>query len=197
MDNDQASRPRRIRTTPVSVRELRTPEEQARRSAYVSPADTDAATSNSVAKVVSDVWTANFGQDSYVPFSVRYGIAHEVQRRLLNGQLRSFLSEFQSPDYYAAKPEKAVADLVRALRRYSLWKFFSDASQEWEYAIVSSSGEHLWPLSGCNLDEPTCTTREACIEALGNHDPDFWDGDEKIMRRHPPTSWEAVPSDGD
>lgn len=42
---------------------------------------TDAAIANVIAGAVSDVWRAHFG-DGWVPFSVRYGIAHEVQRRL-------------------------------------------------------------------------------------------------------------------
>lgn len=48
---------------------------------FMSAKGTDAATSNAIAGVVSDVWRAYFG-DEWVPFSVRYGIAYEVQRRL-------------------------------------------------------------------------------------------------------------------
>lgn len=64
------------------MRDLRTPDEQERMSAYMAHEGTDPATSNLLAEVVIDVWGAHFGSDSYVPFSVRYGIAHEVQRRL-------------------------------------------------------------------------------------------------------------------
>lgn len=45
---------------------------------------TDAATAKTISDVVSEAWRAHFGADAYVPFSVRYSIAHEVQRRLAN-----------------------------------------------------------------------------------------------------------------
>lgn len=47
---------------------------------FMSSEGTDAATANIIAGAVSDVWRAHFGNE-WVPFSVRYGIAHEVQRR--------------------------------------------------------------------------------------------------------------------
>lgn len=48
---------------------------------FMSSTGTDGPTSNLIAGAVSDVWRAYFG-DEWVPFSVRFGIANEVQRRL-------------------------------------------------------------------------------------------------------------------
>ena len=55
--------------------------DKARMGEFMRSEGTDAATSNLIANAVSEVWRAYFG-DEWVPFSVRYGIAHEVQRRL-------------------------------------------------------------------------------------------------------------------
>lgn len=42
---------------------------------------TEAQLSNALAQVVIDVYRAKFGEDSMPPLSVRYGIAHVIQRR--------------------------------------------------------------------------------------------------------------------
>lgn len=51
-------------------------------SEFLSHEGTDAHISNEIAQVVIDVMRARNGKDQWVDFSVRYGIAHELQRRL-------------------------------------------------------------------------------------------------------------------
>lgn len=54
-------------------------------------------------------------------------------------------------------------------------------SLEYEYAIHSSKGEHLYPVD--EQDRPMTTTLEEAKQALGNLDPDYWDADDVIVKR--------------
>lgn len=80
--------------------------DKARMARYMSSAGTNAEASNVIAEVVSDVWRAHFG-DEWLPFSVRYGIAFEVQRRL---------AEVVSP--VAAETDRDVRDRLGV----ALWR---------------------------------------------------------------------------
>lgn len=55
-------------------------------------------------------------------------------------------------------------------------------SLEYEYAIHSAKGEHLYPVD--EQDRPmTAHTLWEVAEALGDRDPDYWDADDVIVKR--------------
>lgn len=56
-------------------------EDREKMSEFLSSEGTDPHISNEIAQVVIDVVRAHYG-DQWVNFSVRYGIANELQRRL-------------------------------------------------------------------------------------------------------------------
>jgi hypothetical protein len=61
-------------------------------------------------------------------------------------------------------------------------------NEEWEYAIHSKEGTHLWPFIGFE-ETPAGTTFEECERALDGNDPDFWDATDHIVKRRVAGPW--------